>query len=182
MNSNDQVALALKCGAAKAVLIDRAKLVTSPIFREICQGNSCGQYGRCWVCPPEIGEINQLIQSLDAYKTILWYQSIAKIEDSFDIEGMLDAGRSHAQLSQQISAALTENGFAGFLHLSCGGCHLCDRCTKQDQLPCRHPDKALSSLEGYGIDVYGTTKDTPLSYINGENTVTYFGAVFFAEE
>jgi len=37
-------------------------------------------------------------------------------------------------------------------------------------------------LEGYGVDVYSTTKDTPLAYINGENTVTYFGAVFFAEE
>jgi len=182
MNSSNIVALALECGAAKAVMLDRAQLVTSAAFREICRSNGCGQFGRCWVCPPEIGEIDDLIRRLDGYKTVLWYQSIAAIEDGFDIEGMFDAGRAHAQLSQRISASLIGSGFSGFLHLSCGGCHLCERCARQDQLPCRHPDKALSSLEGYGVDVYSTTKDTPLAYINGENTVTYFGAVFFAEE
>ena len=36
-------------------------------------------------------------------------------------------------------------------------------------------------LEGYGIDVFNTTKDTPLKYINGENTVTYFGIVLLTE-
>jgi len=182
MNSSDLVMLALECGAAKAVLLDQSQLVTSPLFRDICRNNGCGQYGRCWVCPPEIGEIDRLIQSLGAYKTILWYQSIAPIEDSFDIEGMFDAAHSHAQLSQRISTALTNHGYAGFLHLSCGGCFLCARCTMPDGIPCRHPEQAISSLEGYGVDVYSTTKNTPLSYINGENTVTYFGAVFFTEE
>ena len=37
------------------------------------------------------------------------------------------------------------------------------------------------SLEGYGVDVYNTTKDTPLKYINGQNTVTYFGMILFSE-
>ena len=41
------------------------------------------------------------------------------------------------------------------------------------------PEKAMSSLEGYCVDVYNTTKDTPLKYINGQNTVTYFGAILF---
>lgn len=182
MNNSDLPSLALECGAAKAILLRREQLVTSPVFRDICKSNGCGQYGRCWVCPPEVGDIHSLIDSLGAYTTVLWYQSIAQIEDSFDIEGMFDAGRKHAQLSQRINAMLNQKGMSGFLHLSCGGCHLCERCAKQDQLPCRHPDKALASLEGYGVDVYSTTKDTSLSYINGENTVTYFGAVLFSEE
>lgn len=182
MNSNDLPALALSCGANGAVLLPRAALVTSPMFRDICKSNGCGQYGRCWVCPPEIGEIDELIVSLDRYKTVLWYQSIAPIEDSFDIEGMFLAGSAHAQLSQRISDALLNKGVSGFLHLGCGGCHLCERCAKADNLPCRFPKKAISSLEGYGIDVYNTTKNTPLAYINGQNTVTYFGAVLFAEE
>ena len=65
------------------------------------------------------------------------------------------------------------------LHLSCGGCRLCQRCAKEDGEPCRMPEKAMSSLEGYCVDVYNTTKDTPLKYINGQNTVTYFGAILF---
>lgn len=182
MNSNGMIELALSCGAAKATLFDRTRLVTSPMFRDICKSNGCGKYNRCWTCPPETGEIGALIASLDAYKTVLWYQSIAPIEDSFDIEGMFEAGRAHAQLSQRIGDMLKAQGFDGFLHLSCGGCHLCEACTKPEGLPCRYPDRTLPSLEGYGIDVYNTTRDTSLSYINGQNTVTYFGAVLFAEE
>ena len=46
--------------------------------------------------------------------------------------------------------------------------------------PCRHPDRALASLESYGMDVYNTTRSTPLQYINGANTVTYFGMVLYS--
>ena len=37
-------------------------------------------------------------------------------------------------------------------------------------------------MEGAGVDVYNTVKDTPLRYINGQNTVTYFGMVLFGEK
>ena len=43
----------------------------------------------------------------------------------------------------------------------------------------RFPERALPSVESYGIDVYNTVKGTELKYINGPNTVTYFGMVFF---
>ena len=79
----------------------------------------------------------------------------------------------------QISPLLKPLMEGEFLHLSCGGCHLCERCAKRDDQPCRHPNKALSSMEGYGFDVYRTTSSTALKYINGANTVTYFGIVLF---
>lgn len=62
-----------------------------------------------------------------------------------------------------------------------GGCRICDTCAKRDNLPCRYPDKALPSLESYGVDVYRTTEPTPLKYINGQNTVTFFGMVLFTD-
>ena len=95
------------------------------------------------------------------------------------IEGMFAAGRNHAQLSQRLqklTASILPNDC---LHLTCGGCHLCESCTKAEGKPCRMPEKALPSLEGYCVDVYNTTKDTPLKYINGQNTVTYFGMILF---
>lgn len=182
MDTNAFIQCALHCGADKAVVIPRIQVVCSASFREICRSNGCGCYGRCWTCPPQIGEIDVLMRSLDAYSHVLWYQSIARIEDSFDIEGMLEAGHAHALLSQRIENALRDTGMKNRLHLSCGGCRLCERCAMRDGLPCRHPEKALASLEGYGVDVYKTTKQTDLHYINGKNTVTYFGAVFFSEE
>ena len=103
------------------------------------------------------------------------------MEDSFDIEGMLKAGAHHASLSQRLQRACTDVLKENFLHLTCGGCHLCEQCAKMSDEPCRQPEKALPSLEGYGVDVYQTVRNTNLRYINGANTVTYFGMILFKE-
>jgi len=181
MNDQKLIEAALEAGAAKAVVINGADIVLSSAFRDICKSNQCGGYGRCWMCPPDIGPIDILMEQVRAYPRGLWYQSIAKIEDSFDIEGMFAAGEEHARLSQRIQQNVSALLEKPFLHLSCGGCHLCPTCAKVAGEPCRMPNKALSSLEGYGVDVYQTTKNTPLLYINGQDTVTYFGIVLFAE-
>jgi len=94
---------------------------------------------------------------------------------------MFEAGARHARVSGRIREKVAPLLKKPFLLLSCGGCHLCETCAKREDKPCRFPDQALSSLEGYGVDVYNTTKDTDLKYINGQNTVTYFGMVLFSE-
>ena len=133
------------------------------------------------MCPPFIGEINELMAKVSSFSGGILYQTIHEIEDSFDIEGMFDAGRKHAHTSVCIEEKLRPLKLTDYLHLSCGGCHICEVCSKKTDEPCRFPDKALSSVEGYGVDVYNTTKDTPLKYINGQDTVTYFGMVLFEE-
>jgi predicted metal-binding protein len=167
----------LDAGAAKAAYVAQSQIVLSASFRAICETNQCGGYGRCWMCPPFIGEIEPLMDRVRSFSGGLLYQTIATIEDSFDIEGMFEAGRVHAQVSQRIQSAVQPLIDTEFLHLSCGGCHLCDVCAKRSDQPCRHPDQALTSLEGYGVDVYNTTSSTDLKYINGQNTVTYFGMI-----
>ena len=119
------------------------------------------------------------MEKIRSYSHALWYQSVSPLEDSFDFEGMMEAGRSHALLSVRLQEKIAPLVGENFLHLSCGGCHLCETCAKVEGEPCRMPDKALPSLEGYCVDVYNTTKDTPLKYINGQNTVTYFGMILF---
>ena len=169
-------ALAMEQGAFGAAYLPASEVVLDAQFREICESNSCGRYGRCYQCPPDIGPVEQLMEKLRSYTGMVLYQSVAAIEDSFDFEGMMDAAEKHMQLSQRIHKKLP----AGCLHLS-SGCRLCRRCAKMDELPCRHPETALGAVEGYGMDVYGTVKKTGLKYINGKNTVTYFGAIFFSE-
>lgn len=172
------VQIALDCGARGAQYLPGSAIVTDPVFRRICEGNACGKFGRCYMCPPDIGPVEDLMAQVKKYSHAVLYQSIGTIEDSFDFEGMMEVGHAHCMLSQRIRQALTDK-LPGHLHLTGGGCHLCERCAKQDDIPCRFPDMALSSLEGYGIDVYRTSKATGLKYINGENTVTYFGIVLF---
>lgn len=179
MNHNELINTALDFGMSGAVAFPAAELVTDRKFRGACESNQCGMYGRCWTCPPHVGDVDVLIERLYQYQFCLLYQTISPLEDSYDFEGMQAAGDLHAQkgraLFRHLSPALGEN----VLHLGAGGCRFCKRCAKQDDLPCRAPSEALSSLEAYGIDVYQTVAKTSLKYINGQNTVTYFGAILF---
>lgn len=182
MNHDSLIQLALDSGATKATVISQEQIVTSAAFRDICVSNGCGLYDKCWMCPPDVGNIDVLMAEIRKYSHGLWYQTIRELEDSFDFEGMTEAGRLHVLVSQKIQNKLKELLPTEFLHLSCGGCRLCQRCTKLDGEPCRMPEKALPSLESYGVDVYQSTKNTDLKYINGSDTVTYFGVVLFREE
>lgn len=173
--------VALDCGAAKAILLPAEAVVLSGRFRDICETNACGLYGRCWMCPPDVGRIDALMATLRTYHDGLWYQTIGRLEDSFDIEGMQACGAAHAQVTLRIREALRARSVDDALYLSCGGCRVCETCAKVDDAPCRRPGDALPSLESYGVDVYQTTRDTDLRYINGQNTVTFFGMVLFRE-
>lgn len=172
----------LECGAEKACVIPQSQIVLSGEFRKICESNGCGNYGRCWMCPPDVGEIGELMEKVRTYSHGLLYQSIGKLEDSFDIEGMTEAGLKHAALSRRIEKTAVPTLPKGALHLTCGGCRFCDSCAKSENKPCPYPGEALASLESYGIDVYKTVKDTELKYINGQNTVTFFGMILFSKE
>ncbi len=178
MDYQELIDIALDAGAVKATVIDGSSIVLNAAFRDICKSNGCGMYGRCWMCPPDIGDIEPMMAEVRKYGHGLLYQTIADIDDSFDIEGMQEAGRRHVLVSQRLEAFLMLQ-LEKHLHLSCGGCRVCERCAKLDGLPCRDPERAMSSMEAYGIDVYQTCKPTELKYINGQNTVTYFGIVLF---
>ena len=179
MNHQALVNLALQAGATKAEVMDGKRVVTNAVFRDICESNGCGSYGRCYMCPPHVGEIQQLMVKVHGYAYALIYQTISDIEDSFDIEGMLEAGTKHAWVSQRLQEMLEPSLREHSLHLTCGGCRLCDTCALVRGEPCVRPGKALPSMESYGVDVYNTVKDTQLKYINGQNTVTFFGMLLY---
>jgi len=174
--------LLTQCGVYRASALEQEQIVYNVIFREICEKNSCGGYGACYMCPPDIGPIDELIAKAKQYPFALMYQNVYEIEDSFDIEGMFEAKKNHHRISQKIHEAAKTLLKEEFLHLEAGGCGMCERCAKRDHLPCRFPEKALPSLEGYGIDVYNTALNAGLKYVNGQNTITYFGMLLLKEE
>ncbi len=181
MDDERLIQIALDCGATKAALIGQESIVLNAEFRGMCEANRCGVYGRCYMCPPDVGPVGELMARVRGYERGLLYQTISPLEDSFDIEGMQAAKKALVGVSQRLLDALRPVLGDKALHLSGGGCGLCGTCAKITGEPCRHPDRALPSLESYGMDVYNTTKNTPLKYINGANTVTYFGMVLFSE-
>ena len=157
---------------------DVDQVTFDPMFRTLCERNSCGFYNACWTCPPAVGTIEELMAKAKAYRRILVYQTVSPLEDSYDIEGMQEAAKRHNRLVQHVREAANAE-HPGCLVLGAGTCGVCARCSKRDDQPCRFPDKAILSLESCGIDVSALARLAGLKYINGANTVTYFGAVLY---
>ena len=176
--TNDWIDLALECGADKAAVIPVSALVFSREFRAACEQNSCGKYDANWMCPPDAGNIDELIERAKSFQFIFVFQTIAKLEDSFDIEGMERAADEHNKILQRLRKKIIAQN-SNLLCLGAGGCHVCACCSKIDNEPCRYPDDAISSLETYGIAVSEMAATAGMRYINGQNTVTYFGGFLY---
>jgi len=172
----------LDLGADKAKIIPIEKVELDRSFRAMCESNACGVYGKCHTCPPDVGDIDELMAEVRKYKFALVYQRVSELEDSYDFEGMFEAKRSFRPISQNLREIFRAKGINNALHLSVGGCGICPICAKRIDSPCRFPDKAMASLEAYGVNVSRLAAASGMKYINGQNTVTYFGAVFFTPE
>ena len=159
--------------------LKQSDIVYDPTFRDICKSNVCGQYGKCWMCPPDAGPIDELISKAKKYSQAIIYQTVTQLEDSFDVEGMAEGKKTFSKCSRFIAKKLKESEIKNYYQLGVGGCGICERCAKIDDAPCRFPDLAVPALETSGIFVSETAKNAGLKYINGKDTVTYFGMVLF---
>ncbi len=169
----------IELGALKAKKISVDTIVFDEGFRKACECNSCGKFKTNYMCPPYVGAINELIQKAKSYSEAVVYQTVHEIEDSYDFEGMMEGGEVHSNLSKEIHKVLkSEIDKDKYLHINAGACSLCEKCAVLEDIPCRFPEDATSSLESYGIAVSQLAESADMKYMNGENTVTYFGAVF----
>ena len=170
----------LSLGAYKANVIEAKNISCDRAFRDMCAANSCGMYGKCYMCPPDVGDIEALMEEIKDFDFALVYQIVTELEDSFDFEGMVEAKKKSYPLAQNLREVFSDMKISKVLHLGVGGCGVCKPCAKQTGEPCRFPEKAMPSLEAYGINVSELAKTAGIKYINGQNTVTYLGAVLFS--
>lgn len=171
---------ALKLGAYKASVIEVKSITLDRAFRDMCESNACGVYGKCYMCPPDVGDIDVLMREVGNYDYALVYQTVTELEDSFDFEGMIEAKKRSYPLAQSLRKVFSDMNVTKVLHLGAGGCGVCATCAKRTGEPCRFPEKAMPSLEAYGVNVSELAKASGMKYINGQDTVTYFGAVLFS--
>ncbi|MBQ7376153.1 MAG: DUF2284 domain-containing protein [Clostridia bacterium] len=171
---------AIELGAHKASVISAGEISLDRAFRDMCASNAFGVYGKCYMCPPDVGDIDELMAEVANYDYALVYQTVSELEDSFDFEGMVEAKKRTYPLAQSMREIFKNCGIKKVLHLGAGGCGVCKSCAKQTGEPCRFPEKAMPSLEAYGFNVSALAKSAGMKYINGQNTVTYFGAVLFS--
>lgn len=149
--------------------------------RDMCKANTCGNYGRCWTCPPALPELEEIRERAKQYDWGLLIQTTAQMEDAFDAEAMVEAMEGQKVRFRNLCDILREQK-EDCLPMSSGGCGLCETCTCPDA-PCRFPEKAVPSMEAYGLlvtDVCNLTENC--KYYYGENTITFTSCILFPEQ
>ncbi len=157
--------------------IDPSEIIFREEIQAICRGNACRAYGKTWACPPAIGGIEECRERVNRYKNALVFSCKYDLEDSYDFEGMEEAGIEFRRTCDKLWDKLEGLG-NGFLLLANGGCLRCEKCTYPDS-PCIMPEKLFPAFEGHGIVVAEVAKLAGINYINGKDTVTYLGMLLF---
>jgi len=164
---------AVDAGFTAAVKLDCGTIRLRPEVREMCAADKCKSYAKNWTCPPACGSLEECIKRVSRYKNGIIVQTVGKLEDEFDIEGMSELIKRHNSLFAAFAAELAPE-FPGLLPLGAGGCRICGSCTYPDT-PCRFPEKAISSMEAYGMVVSEVCTSNNIPYYYGPGTLVYVG-------
>lgn len=178
MDKEQMISYCMELGCHAAAVLPVSEIPFDPGLREYCRKNTCRMYGTNYGCPPLAGGEYELIKRAKGYGEILVFQAVFGLEDSFDFEGMVEAGKKHEQTAEAIFAGIRK-AYPDGICLTAGGCKICEVCAAGTGEACRFPQRSLSSLEAYCINVSELSAKCGMKYINGVNTVTYFGGVLF---
>ena len=179
MEDQELIQLALDAGFTHAAVMDAAKIQPLPEVRDMCAVNTCHRYGACWSCPPACGTLEECKERLSQYRSGLVVQVVGELEDSFDVEGLQELEKRQKEAFSKLLPQLREK-MDHLLPLGTGSCTICKECTYPDA-PCRFPEKAVSSMEAYGLLVNQVCTDSGLRYNYGPNTMAYTGCFLFGK-
>jgi len=164
------MALAKKCGFTAAGPLDPKKIELKIEVRDMCAEGKCGAYGHNWTCPPACGDLDTCRERLSKYSVGVILQTTGQLEDELDYETMMDTGKEHKKNFKALMEKVREI-YPGALGLAAGGCTVCEKCSYPE--PCRFPEKAYSSMEGYGMVVSEVCAANDMAYYYGPCTITY---------
>lgn len=163
------------CGFESVGTCSTERLQVNPEVRSMCSSDRCQNYERSWSCPPACGELADFQALIEGRQTCYVVQTVAHLEDEFDIETMMEAEATHKErmfrLKDLIGAASADAEVFG-----AGGCTMCSRCTYPDE-PCRFPEKMMVSMEAAGLLVSDVCQAADIPYNHGKNTMAYTGCV-----
>lgn len=167
---------ALSLGFSHAAALDPAKLTPLAAVRDMCAADKCQAYGKNWTCPPHCGSLEQCQAQMHSYAKGILLQTVGQLEKAIDTRAYARTEQRHSQLLQAFAQQLRQ-AYPDALCLGAGGCRVCKSCAWPE--PCRFPEKALSSMEGYGLFVTQVCRDCGAQYYHGSKTITYTACVLF---
>ena len=180
MTYEELSALASRAGFTAWAALDASTIELKPEVRDMCAANACGQYARRWSCPPGCGSLEECAEKLRSFRGGILVQTCGDIEDGFDFEAMMEIEQEHKEHFSEMHAALLEKGVKT-LALGAGCCTLCPKCTYPEE-PCRFPEKAVASMEAFGMVVLDVCKANGLQYYYGSEKMAYTSCFLIAED
>lgn len=171
---NELLALAKELGFTEAAALDPRVLEPKAEVRSMCAADKCHAYGKNWTCPPECGDLPTCTARIKACTQGILLQTVGELEDSFDVETMLETEQTHRErfhaMADKVRSICPEA-----LCLGTGGCRICGKCAYPE--PCRFPEKACASMEGYGLLVSEVCAQAGIPYYHGQNTIAYTACI-----
>ena len=167
---------AMEIGFDQAVALNVSALRATEMVRNMCAADKCHAYGKNWTCPPLCGSLEECQAQMNSYNHGILVQTVGVMKKTIDSRAMAETEKRHLQQFHRL-ADLVRQIHPDALCLGSGGCRICGKCAWPE--PCRYPERATSSMEGYGLFVTQVCRDNGLAYHHGEKTITYTACILF---
>ena len=157
-------------------------LVPEQRIRNYCVENRCGSYNANHMCPPRIGSLHDIAARLDKFGQGMLLRYSRPLDVANDREGVTSTKLEFHRLILRLERRLRRRGMTQVWGLIGGSCELCRICTAVEDKPCRHPERARTSLEAIGVDVVGLQERLGLDGRFHPDRITWTGCILFGED
>lgn len=128
------IELAQSAGADRAAVMPADNLVIIPAYRQYCEENLCGNFGKHPACPPACGTVAEMTDRVRAYRSALILQKEIAAPDPADTAAAKAAKRTLNILTEKLKNLLEEKSGETILMMSAG------------------PWKTSSCMSAYSVD------------------------------
>ena len=165
----------------KSAVISTKDIAVDYTFRTYCEDNLCGKYGANYSCPPDSGTPAELHRKILSKNSALVLQKIYDINGYDDKEAVQAAKQSVNYSVISVMEKMKAEGY-DVIHLGYGGCPLCNPCKCTLGEPCAFPDKKISCISAYCINVTKLAKTANMEFDWSTNKLYLFGMILFDKQ
>ena len=180
MTEMELIKLAEEAGFQAAV-IPAMDVPVDGSFRKFCEDNLCGKYNANYSCPPGCGTVEEVHQRLFTRDKALVLQTIHEIGSYENREAILRSKKDLNVAILELTEKLRQMGIDCFC-LGYGGCPLCSPCKQVSGEPCTFPDKRISCMSAYCIDVGKLAQKCGLEFAWIPEKLFLFGMIAISAE
>ena len=177
MTDMELIKLAEEAGF-RAAVIPAKEIPVDGSFRKFCEDNLCGKYNANYSCPPACGTVEEVRQRLHSGEKALVLQRIHEIGSYENKEAILKSKKNLNLAILRMTEDLRQKGADCFC-LGYGGCPLCDPCKQVEGQPCVFPEKRISCMSAYCIDVGRLAEKCGLEFAWVPEKLFLFGMIIF---